>query len=116
MTHTFEYDDETVGFSRATVGTNMEAYRLEQKLLGAYGHVQGNPAPDDVYANMREYAGAMARAKAVAPWYANSNMTDDQIKQAFELFLEQDELLWLYFRLAIQATAMPKKTPLATET
>lgn len=114
--YSFEYDGETIEFSRATVGTNMEAYRIEQKLLGALGHVRGNPAPDNVYSNILEYAGAMARATATAAWYAHSNMTDDQIKAAFEAFIAEDELLWLQFRLAVMATAAPKKTAPPTPT
>jgi hypothetical protein len=87
----------------------MEARRIVQKLLRAYGHFE-IPAPDDEYDNMDEYASAMARSRAEAPWWSNSNMPEEQIKAAYEAFLDAPESLWVSFRVAARATAIPKKT------
>lgn len=117
--YTFDYADVDengeivtvhVEFSPGTVRTNMEEARIRRKLLLAYGHVAGNPAPDDVFGNMAEYAAVMARTKASAPWWANSNMPEEAVRAAFERFLDMDAELWEAFRVAVSATAAPKKT------
>lgn len=111
----FPDDDEgtdapvKVEFFPGTVRSNMEARRIVQKLLRAYGHFE-IPAPDDEYDNMDEYASAMARSQTTAPWWSNSNMPEEKIRAAYELFLDEPESLWAEFRTAARATAIPKKT------
>lgn len=106
----FEYDGYRVEYTRATVETRMEGSRLINKLLGAYGHVAGNPCTDQQYDNYHQYANAMARSRTDAPWCANSNMTEADIRERFELFCNEDEDLWHNLLLAERATQTPKKT------
>lgn len=99
----------SVEFYPGTVRSNMEARRIVQKLLRAYGYIE-IPAPDDEFDNMDEFAAAMARTKVNAPWCINSNMPEETIREAYELFLLQPESVWTAFRIAVRATVPPKKT------
>lgn len=106
----FEYNGHSVDMYPGTVRTSMEEYRLRSKLALAHGYVGGD-IPDDDWGNFTEYAAAMARTKTDAAWWSHSNMSDEQIKAAYELFTEQDEELWLAYRVASTALRAPKKTP-----
>lgn len=109
----FEHEGHAVAMHAGTVRTALEEYRLKAKLASAYGYVGGD-IPDDEWGNFNEYAASMARTKTDAPWWAHSNMSEDQIKAAYELFLDQDEMLYVSFRLASTALRLPKKTMMLT--
>lgn len=103
LVYTFQHKGHEVNFHRATVRSAIEAGRLVQSLLRAYGHVAGNPASDARYALFREYAAVMARTETSAPWHADSNMSDDEVKQKFEIFIALDEDLYQEYRTAAAA-------------
>lgn len=100
---TFEHEGHEIAFYRGTVRSAIEARRLVQHLLRAYGHVEGNPASDEDYANFNEYASAMARTQTSASWWAHSSMTPDEIRQKYEAFFDLDEDLYASFRAAAAA-------------
>lgn len=106
--YSFEYEGVAIVYQRATVRTGLESTRIRQKLIDALGYV--DQMPTDEFANVSTYADTMARSKANAAWWCHSNMTEEEIKAAFELFLEQDEELYLLFNRAHRATLAPKKT------
>ena len=106
--YVFEHDGVTIQYQRGTVKTGIEASRIRRKLVAAYGYETTMPV--DEYDNIDEYASAMSRCIAEAPWRGHSNMTEEQLKQAFEVFLEEDEMLYHKFREASIATLPPKKT------
>jgi hypothetical protein len=111
----FEYQGVKVVFDRATVGSSIEARRLIRKLLNAYGYLSGGAIPDSDFDNMDEYCAAMSRTTTDAAWHAHSNMEDDEIRRRFELFLSQDEGLYLAFRrasAAVMAAAQQSAAPL----
>lgn len=114
--YSFEYDGVLVEYSRATVGTRMEGGRIIQKLLGAYGHVAGNPASNSEYDNFFEYAHTMARTRTDAAWWCHSDMSEEQIRERFEAFIDEDELLHQEFILAARATNAQKKMRTPTPT
>lgn len=116
--YAFDHEGASVEFFPSTVRSSLEAVRLQQKLLGAYGYVGDNAASDDVADNIYEYAQAMARTKTTdAPWYAHSNMDAQALIDAFECFLDQEGSLHTRYRIAVLSTAQPKKTPIPiTET
>lgn len=110
--HRFEYEGIAVIYQRATVRTGLEATRLRQKLIGALGYE--TEMPTDEYNNVETYADTMARCKADAPWWCHSNMTGEEIRDAYNLFLDQDEALYTLFNRAYVAMLPPKKTTLTT--
>ncbi len=112
MAYTFEYDDITVTVERPLVRTTLDADHLRNKILTAYGHVAGNPASDNRYRKVMAYVAIMARSTVsnTAAWYAHVDMSNDQVKDAFEAFLEQDADLAELFEIALENTAIPKKT------
>jgi hypothetical protein len=112
MAYTFEYDDITVTVERPLVGTSLDADHLRNKILVAYGHVSGNPASDNRYRKIMAYVEVVARSQVSAPvpWWAHVDMTNEQVKDAFESFLKQDADLASEFETAIEATNVPKKT------
>ena len=107
----FQYDGHTVEYSRGTVRTGIESTRMIRKLLRAYDYIGDNIAPDDLYDNIDEYSAAMSRSKTDAAWWAHSNMSDEELREKFECFLDQPEDLYIAFRAANRAVSMPKKTP-----
>ena len=110
----FEHNGNSVEFTRNTVRAVLEADRIQDKLLGALGHVAGNPAPADVAGNVAEYAECMARAKTDAAWWCHSNMSETDMLRSYESYLEEDGSLVVAFRKANYAVAMPKKTDAPT--
>lgn len=104
----FEYEGTTIVYQRATVRTGLEATRIRQKLIEALGYE--TEMPTDEYSNVETYADTMARCKADAPWWCHSNMTGMQVRDAFNVFLDQDEELYTLFNRAYIATSLPKKT------
>lgn len=104
----FEYEGVSITYQRATVRTGLEATRIRQKLIEVLGYE--TEMPTDEYSNVETYADTMARCKADAPWWCHSNMTGDQIRDAFDIFLEQEEELYTLFNRAYLATSLPKKT------
>lgn len=112
--YTFEYDGHTIEYGGGTVQTRMEGNRIIEKLLIAYNHVSSNPATDSLYDNYSEYGNSMARSKTDAPWWCHSNMTEEDVKARFELFLQQDEDLFELFLRAARAMRALKKTMTAT--
>jgi hypothetical protein len=110
--YSFEYEGVSVTYQRATVRTGLEATRIRQKLIEALGY--STEMPLDEYANADTFADTMARCKADAPWWCHSNMTGDQIRTAYDLFLDQDETLYTLFNRAYIATSPPKKTAVST--
>ncbi len=109
----FEYDGHTVELYPATVRTAMEESRIRAKLVSAYEYVPGD-IPDDEWGNFTEYAAAMSRMKSDAAWRGYSNMSEEQLKTAYELFLDQGEDLWASVRSGVLALRLPKKTPQPT--
>lgn len=107
--YTFEHDGVAVEFSRGTVRTGIEARQIMQKLLMAHGFFDGNIAPDDLYKLFDEFASCSARSKTDAKWWAHSNMGEEEIKKRFEIFLEEDEELYVQLRQANIATRQPQK-------
>lgn len=113
----FDYDGIQIEFRRNTVGSTLEAARIQDKLLGALGYVTGNPAPQDEAANIAEFAECMSRCKVHAPWWGQSNMDDEQLASAYHAYINEDGSLVVGFRRADSATKLPKKTkPLSPET
>jgi hypothetical protein len=114
--YTFEYQGLNVTYQRGTVRTGMESTRLRRKLISALGYE--TEMPSDEYANVDTYAETMSRSTVTPPenvtWWCHSNMTEDQIKAAFDVFLEEDEELYALFNRAYVATLPPKKTTLST--
>lgn len=106
--YTFEYEGVRVEYQRGTVRMGIEATRMRRKLVAAYGYT--DTMPSDEYDNIDEYSSAMSRTKTSAAWWGHSNMDEGQLKQAFELFLDQDEELYELLRRAYSATYPPKKT------
>jgi hypothetical protein len=114
--YTFEYEGIEVQFNRGTVRSGIEARHIVQKLLSAYGFYDGNLAPDDMYGLIDEYASCTARSKTEAAWWGHSNMSEEEIKRRFEIFLDEDERLYLELRQAHIATKQPQKKAAATST
>jgi hypothetical protein len=106
--YVFQHGGHEIEFNRGTVRTAIEARRIVQALLSAYGHVAGNPASDEDYDTFTEYAGAMARTKTSAAWHARSSMPDDVIRQKFEEFLNLDEAIYEDYRTAAAAFGVLK--------
>lgn len=101
-----------VSYSRATVRTSLERRRLLGKLLDSYNYLDDpdGQIPSDEYDNIEQYCAAMAQCKSNAAWWTSSNVTPQQVRTAYELFLEQDPLLHRLFQVADTAVAIPKKT------
>lgn len=114
--HAFEYEGVTIEFYTATVRTGMEEQRLLARLVEAYQFASANDIDARLWDNFTEYAAAMARSKLTGDvaWYAHSNMELNRIKDAFECFLDEPELLYTRYRLAVTATRIPKKTQTLT--
>jgi hypothetical protein len=112
----FEYDGIEVQFHRGTVRSGIEARQIMQKLLFAHGFYDGNIAPDDIYRLMDEYASCAARSKTEAEWWGHSNMSEEDLKRRFEIFLDEDEQLYVELRSANIATKQPQKKAAVTST
>lgn len=106
--YTFEFEGVKVEYNRATVRTGLETTRIRQKLIEALGYETEMPTTE--WENALTFSETMARSKADAPWWCHSNMTGEQIKAAYELFMETDEELYSEFNRAYRATLSPKKT------
>lgn len=106
----FQHNGTAILYRRDTVRAAMEATRILRLLLVAYGYIgEENAATAQQYNNFDEYSAAMARTTTDAAWWANSTMTPEQVKQAYELFLEQDEELYLNYRQANEAIRRLRK-------
>lgn len=112
----FEYDGLQIEFRRNTVGSTLEAARIQDKLLGALGYVTGNPAPQSEAANIAEFAECMSRCKVDAAWWGHSNMSEDQLAIAYQTYIDEPGELVVGFRRADSATKLPKKTKPAPPT
>lgn len=108
--YTFEYDGVTVTYHRAVVRSMLESRRLKLCLMEAYGYDNSAAVPADLWGNIEEYAAAMSQSKADAPWWTSSNATPGQIREAFELFMEQDPALFTAYLAANIAVLPSKKT------
>jgi hypothetical protein len=108
--YTFKHDGVTVTYTRATVGTMLEKRRLQLALIEAHGYDSSAAMPADLWDNISEYAAAMSQSRADAPWWTSSNAPLENIRAAFELFLEQDTALFGEFVTANGATLPSKKT------
>lgn len=106
--YTFEYEGVTVVYQRATVRTGLEATRIRQKLIEALGYT--TEMPTDEWENADTYADSMARCKTAASWWCHSNMTNEDVRSAYDLFMDADEELYKAFNKAYTATLPPKKT------
>ena len=106
--YTFEFEGVKVEYNRATVRTGLETARIRQKLIEALGY--DTEMPTEEWENASTFSETMARSKADAPWWCKSNMSNEQIKAAYELFMEADEELYSEFNRAYRATLPPKKT------
>lgn len=112
----FTYNDIEVEFHRGTVRSGIEARQIMQKLLFAYDYVDGNLAPDDMYRLFDEFASCAARSKTEAAWWGHSNMSEEELKRRFEIFLDEDEMLYVELRQANVATRQPPKKAAVTST
>jgi hypothetical protein len=112
MAYTFEYEDVTVTVERPLVRTSLDADHLRNKILIAYGHVSGNPASDNRIRRIVAYTEIISRTTVSAPvsWWAHPDMTNNEVRAAFEAFLEQEVDLAEAFDKADDATTVPKKT------
>lgn len=112
----FTHDGVEVEYFPATVRTSLEARRIQGKLLDAYGHmaIDAPPVPRDSWDNISEYSTAMSQCKSTAAWWATSNATPAQIREAFEAFMDQDPDLFDLFVEANRATMPQKKMKLIT--
>lgn len=113
--YTFDFEGTLITYQRATVRTELESQRIRQKLIEALGYE--NAIPTDEFNNADTYADCMARSKTSAAWWCHSNMTKEEIKAAYDAFMDADNELYLAFNRAYVATLPPKKTiPLIPET
>ena len=110
--HTFEYDGYQVAYSAAVVRTSLEKRRLQGKLLDAYGYLDDPDGviPRDEWDNIDEYTTAMSQCKTTAAWWVSSNATPQEVRAAYEIFLEQDPILYRLFQNASSAVTAPKKS------
>lgn len=108
--YTFECDGVTVTYHRAVVRDVLESRRLKLALIEAYGYESSAAMPHDLWDNISEFASAVSQSRANAPWWTSSNASLEQIRAAFELFMEQDIEFYAAFEAAVRATATPKKT------
>ncbi len=106
--YAFTFEGSEIAYQRATVRTALESARIRQKLLLALGY--DYEAPTDEWNNADTYADTMARCKSDAAWWCHSNMTGEQIKAAYDVFMDSDESLYSAFNKAYVATLPPKKT------
>jgi hypothetical protein len=114
--HTFTHEGVAVEYFPATVRTALEARRIQGKILDAYGYmtVDAPPVPRDEWDNVSEFSTAMSQCKSAAAWWVNSNATAEQVRAAYELFMEQDPDLFDKFVEANRATMPQKKMTLIT--
>lgn len=112
--HTFEHNGAMVDYLPATVRTELEKRRIQIHLLRAFNVMNSEDLETNEWANISEYAAAMAQSKSAAPWWCNSNAGPEKIRAAYELFMEQDTALYDKFLHANLVTAPPKKTEMST--
>lgn len=114
--HKFTFDEVEVEYFPATVRTSLEARRIQSKLLDAYGYMAADApsVPRDEWDNIAEFSTAMSQCRSSATWWINSNATAEQVRVAYETFMEQDPDLFDLFVAANRATMPPKKTKLIT--
>jgi hypothetical protein len=114
--YTFEYQGSTIYYHPATVRTKLEARRILSKLYEAYGYLAEGAASvsNADWNNYDEYSSAMSQCKSNADWWVSSNATPEQIRAAFEIFMDEDPALFDLFMTANRATQAPKKTILST--
>lgn len=108
--YAFDHDGVHVSYHRATVRTSLETSRIRQKLIAALGYEIGMDMPTLESENIDVYADCMARSKTDAPWWCHANMTGEQIKVAYDTFMDADADLYKAFNRAYVATLPPKKT------
>lgn len=112
--YTFEYEGVEVRYFPAVVRTHLEKRRIHRKLLEAYGYLGTPTIPDDEFDDMEEYSSAMSQCKTTAAWWVSSNASPERVREAYELFLEQDTDLFAEFLHANSVTRPAKKTIMTT--
>jgi len=108
--YTFEHNGVKVEYFPAVVRTQLEKRRIQLKLLEAYGVETSADLDRSEWDNMSEYASAISQSKADAPWWTKSNANAQEVRAAYELFMEQDVDLFDAYLRANVATLPPKKT------
>lgn len=110
MSYKFTFDGVEVEYFPAVMRTQLARRRILISLVSAYEYESGESVPSEDFANFTEYAEAMSQCSTTAPWWVNSMATPEQVREAYELFLEQPPELYVHFVMANSATMPPKKT------
>ena len=112
--HVFTHDGVRIEYFPPTVRSTLARSHLITKLVAGSGYLSITLMPDEEWSNMNEYAAGITRCKADAPWWVSYTASVEQVKAAYECFLDQDSSLYAAFVAASSATMPPKKTEPST--